>query len=108
MTLADVYSMLNGMTGFNGKVVYNAWEVGNAPELPFICYLETQTNNFKADNQVYKKIQDIDIELYTKTKDTVSEDTIEETLNRNHIAWDKTEDYIESEKCFEIVYSISI
>lgn len=108
MKLADLFTILNGMQGFVGKVVYNAWEEGKAPRLPFICYRETQSNNFYADDKVYQKIQYIDIELYSKLKDSESEELIEETLNNNNLAWEKTETYLYDEKCFQIIYEISI
>jgi len=108
MTITDVYQMLNSIDAFTDKVTYYAWKENEVPELPFICYLETNTNNFLADNRVYQKLQGVEIELYTRNKDIVSETLIETALNENNIIWNKTEDYINSEKCFLIVYEITI
>jgi len=108
MELSTLFLILNSITGFNGKVAYRAFPEGNAPELPFICYLETNTNNVFADNKVYKKKTGIDIELYTENKDTVSENRIEEALNNNMIPWEKSEDYIDTEKCFQITYTLEV
>lgn len=101
--LKDIYSLL-AATGI--PTVYRAWPVGSAPDFPFICYLETGTNNFMADNKVYQKITDLDIELYTREKDPATEALVEQALAE--IPWDKTEVYIDSERCYEIVYSIEI
>ena len=108
MTLKDVKTMLSGITGFDKKVAYRAFPVGDAPALPFICYMETDTDNFFADDKVYKVIQYIDIELYSEKKDEASEKLIEAALDANNIGWNKDEEYISSENMFEVVYTISI
>ena len=108
MTLSELHTMLNGIMGFDGKVAYRAFKKGHAPALPFICYLETQTSNFTADNKVYKVIQEVDIELYSELKDMVSEGLIEDCLNRNEIVWEKYEEYISSENMYQITYTINI
>ena len=108
MTLAELYNLLNSITELNRKVTYRAWPVGEAPELPFICYLETSTDNFKADGKVYKKIQNVDIELYTAKKEPSTEYLIEDALDGANIAWEKSETWIESENCYEITYEITL
>ena len=108
MTLADVKTMLSGITGFDKKVAYRAFPEDGAPALPFICYIATYTDNFFADDQVYKVIQYIDIELYSENKDEASEKLIEATLDANNIGWNKEEEYISTEDMYEVIYSISI
>ena len=108
MTLKDLNTALNSIPGFNKKVAYRAFPVGNAPKLPFICYLCTNTDNFDADDSVYQVIQEVDIELYTAKKDETSEMAVETVLNANGLVWDKSEDYIESESCYMITYTVSL
>ena len=108
MTLKDLNTALNSISGFNKKVAYRAFPVGKAPKLPFICYLCTNTNNFNADDEVYQVIQEVDIELYTAKKDEASEMAIEAMLAENHLSWEKYEDYIDSENCYMITYTTSI
>lgn len=108
MTLADVKTMLDGMTGFKDKVGYRSFPVGQAPPLPFVVYLVKESDNFKADNVVYYPQTNIDIELYSKYKDVASETIIESTLDSNGIVWSKYEQYIDSEEVYEMVYSITI
>lgn len=108
MTLNEVFTMLNSITGFSGKVAYRAFPKGKAPKLPYICYLATQTNNFAADDEVYKVIQGIDIELYTSKKEPATEELVETALNNNHIVWEKYEDYIEDENCYMITYEVEV
>ena len=77
-------------------------------KLPFICYKESFTQNFKADNQVYKKRTFVDVELYTKYKDQFIENKIEQILSDNSITWDVVETFIEEENVFQRVYEISL
>ena len=108
MTLHELMVMLEGIPGFEGKVAYRAFKEGHAPSLPFICYLETQTANFTADNKVYKVIQEVDIELYSKHKDEASEGLIEACLDKHEIVWEKYEEYISDENMYMITYTINI
>lgn len=108
MTLAELNTALNTITGFNGKVVYRAWPVGQAPSLPFIVYLVDGSDNFGADNIVYKKINRVTIELYSKNKDTDSEGAIEDLLASLSIYWEKDEVYIDDEQCYMITYTIEV
>ena len=48
---------------------YDHFAEGESPDPPFICYLIPGTDNFSADGRVYKKINEIHIELYTDFKD---------------------------------------
>lgn len=108
MTLSDLYNLLNSIEAFTGKVAYRAFPEGHAPALPYICYLATQTNNFKADNKVYKVVQGVDVELYTRTKDLTAEETLETAFNDNDIVWEKYEDYIEDDKVYQITYELEV
>lgn len=108
MTLKDLNTALNAIPGFDKKVAYRAFPVGKAPKLPFICYLCTNTDNFAADDYVWQVIQGVDIELYTAKKDEKSEKAVEDKLNELELVWDKSEDYIESESCYMITYTVSL
>ena len=108
MTLKNLNAALNAIPGFNKKVAYRAFPVGKAPKLPFICYLCTNTDNFAADDYVWQVIQEVDIELYTAKKDEASERAVEDKLNELELVWDKYEEYIDSESCYQITYSVSL
>lgn len=108
MTLAELYTQLTSITGFSKKVTYRAWPVGKAPALPFIVYLVDGSDNFGADNIVYKAINRVSIELYSKNKDTASESAIETLLGNLSIYWEKDEVYLDDEQCYEIIYNIEV
>lgn len=108
MTLAELRNALSGISGFDKKVAYRAFPVGAAPALPFICYLDTSTDNFIADNEVYAVIHGIDVELYTQYKDQQSEALIEACLKDLGIVWQKYDEYLDSESMYEVIYSFNI
>lgn len=87
-------------------VVYYAWPVGNAPDLPYICFLTDRTNNFAADNGVFYPVSHWQIELYTRWKDPEAEGKVEKALSS--LFWDKTEIYLDTERCFQILYEVEV
>ena len=108
MTQSELYTMLKA-TGF--PVAYSHFkESPNTPlpSLPYICYLSAFSSNFKADDKVYKKIDNLQIELYTNKKDLIAEKKLEDLLDANEIAYETTETWIDTEKLFQKIYEISI
>ncbi len=87
-------------------VAYRAFEEHKAPPLPYICFLETSSENFFADGLVFVEIKSIQVELYTKQKDEATEDKVKEALSS--FTWQKTETYIESEKCYQILFELEV
>ena len=103
MSLEELRAMLE-TTGL--PVVYRAWPEGEAPPLPFLGYLAAYSNNFGADNRVYYNIRRIQVELYTKQKDPDTEDKVENALSSFY--WEKTEEYLDTERCYQILYEIEV
>lgn len=103
MTLEELRDLLE-TTGL--PVTYREWEANAAPPLPNICYLVSYSNNFAADGKVYCPITHVQIELYTKLKDLESEARVENALASFY--WEKTESYINTEKCYQILYEIEV
>lgn len=87
---------------------YDHFAEGESPDPPFICYLTTNSDNFAADGQVYYKINEIHIELYTDYKDLSAEQRIEAVLDQHGIFYEKSETWIESEKLYEVLYSFEM
>jgi hypothetical protein len=103
MTLAELESILSA-AGY--PVAYSHFN--EAKKHPFICYLVTDSSNFMADDKVYRKINNAQIELYTSKKDLIAEANLEKVLDDNSIAYDSTEIYIESERSFQKIYEVSL
>ena len=64
---------------------YDHFAEGESPDPPFICYLIPGTDHFSADGRVYKKINEIHIELYTDFKDLSVEQKVEAVLDEHGI-----------------------
>lgn len=103
MTLENLYLILKS-TGF--PVAYSHFEEKTPP--PYITYLSQYSSNFIADNRVYKKIDNIQIELYTRQKDLEVEKKLEDLLDENEIAYETTESWIDSEKLFQRIYEVRL
>lgn len=103
MTIEEIFDLLK-ITGL--PVAYHSFPEKNAPQLPFICFLENGTNNLAADGRVYHSAKRITIELYTKSKDTNTENILETTLSG--LFWNKSEQYLTDEKCYEITYDMEV
>ena len=84
---------------------YDHFAEGESPNPPFITFLLPGSNNFAADGKVYKKINEVHIELYTDEKNPETEALVEDVLDDHEIFYEKTEVWIESEKLYEILYS---
>ena len=76
------------------------------PDPPYITYIFTYSSNMYADNKVYKKINNIQIELYTNKKDLQAEAKLEDLLDLNEITYQTSEIFIESENIFQKIYEM--
>ena len=83
---------------------YDHFTEGEAPELPYILYLVSESNNFAADNYAYFKVNEVHIELYTDRKDLTAEQKVEAVLDRHGIFYNRSETWIESEQLYEVLY----
>lgn len=108
MTLESLYTILNSISTFSGKVAYNTFPAGDVPSLPFIVYLETGLNAFSADGITYFSTKKVDIELYEESRNACNESLIEAALNNAGIYFGKSSTWLEDEKCFEIIYTIEV
>lgn len=106
MTLEALKQVLAGV--LPDKVTYRAWPVGEAPQLPYICYMATGSDNFAADNIVYHSATPVRIELYEELKDLTLEGQLEAALTGAGIYWDRDETYIDDERCYLIIYEVEI
>ena len=104
MTLLEFVQLLRS-TGF--PVAYSHFE-DPTPDPPFICYTIPEQPHFTADNRVYHKISDIDIELYTAYKDFEAEKKLEDVLDANNIPYYPYETYIEGEKLYQKIYEVRL
>lgn len=87
-------------------VAYRVFPKDRCPMLPFAVYYSTGATNYPADGDNYYRIDGLIVELYTKDKDIESESKIENQLD--FAIWDKVENYLDTEKCYQIVYTMEV
>lgn len=75
---------------------------------PFICFFFSNTDDVFADDSNFQKIEQLNIELYTNVKDFALEDALEEILKTNNLTYYKEENYIDSEKLYQIAYEMEV
>lgn len=76
--------------------------------LPFGIIHSEQPDNFAADNLVYCEKWNFRFDLYSVKKELSLEAEIKKLLNDNGIAWNKTEQYIDSENCWEVEFEFEV
>ena len=54
----------------------------------------------------YQPIDHVQIELYTKDKNPEAEGMVESALSS--LFWEKSETYIDTEKCYQILYEVEV
>lgn len=105
MTEKELYKILKSV---NLPLAYDHFEEGKAPKLPYLVYRYPYTHNHAADGRTYAKINALDVELYTESKDLITERKIEAVLDEYGIFYEKTETFIASEKMYQIIYQTEV
>lgn len=99
--MQELYNLLKAL---GLPIAYHHFKTPPSP--PYIVYLFSYSNNFGADDKVYDKSNNYQIELYSIKKDLASEKLIEDLFDSNDIFYDKTETYIDSEGLYQVLYEI--
>lgn len=105
MTYKEVSQMIRG-TGL--QYAYYSFPTDQAPPLPYVVYFYPNRNDMMADDENYVRVETLIVELYTETKDFDTEGTIETAFTNNHITYDKTETFINSENMYQCYYETQI
>lgn len=75
---------------------------------PFLIYFASDTTNIYADNIVVFTSVQCSLELYFNKKQPELEESIEQILKQNGIAFSKTETYFSDEKIYLILYEVEL
>ena len=87
---------------------YHHFAEGESPNPPFLLFLSPGENTFSADNLTYHSFKHLDIELYTDEKSPDAEKRVEEVLHQHNIYYTKSETWIESERLYEVLYTLEV
>lgn len=110
MTRQEVNNMMSEIAtqaGLNGYT-YREYRENSAPALPYAIFYYPLSNNEGADNTTWAKIEALNIELYTEEKEFNIENIIETVLTEHGFFYDKSEQYIDSEKMYEVLYEMEV
>ncbi len=75
---------------------------------PFICFFFDESDDLAADNINYQLIRHIFLELYTSEKDFATEATVETALKGAEIFYNRSEQYLDSERLYMVVYEFEV
>jgi hypothetical protein len=104
MTLAKINIILK-QTGY--PVAYHHFK--SDPRPPFILYLVSNGSGHGPDNyRALIRELHLQIELYTTIKDIEAEGNLEVALNTANLSYDLTENYIDSEQLYQVIYEIDL
>ena len=105
MTYQEIAAMVKS---FGLPFAYYQFEEGSGQQCPFVVFYYPNRDDFIADGKNYAKIVNLTIEFYADTKDFVNEDIIEGVLDEYEMAYEKEETYIDSEKMYEVIYTMEV
>ena len=106
MLLKNLDPMIREIAGQIPVAYYAFPKPGKAP--PYLVYYSPGRSDFFADDLNYQGILDLNIELYTKTKNYSLEQSIEAAMTANGLAYGKIETFIESDGVFQITYTTEV
>ena len=105
MTENEIYKILTE-TGL--PVTYDHWNEKDVPALPYLVYRYPAVESIPADDGSRVSVADLDVELYTDTKEPETEKAVEAVFHDYGIIYNKTERYISSERLYETLYETEV
>lgn len=105
MTYSEIQAMVHE-TGFS--CAYDHFSPEDAVDPPFVVWLFPDMRPYAADDSVWLKRQRLNIELYTDVKDPAREQAVESVLDAHGFVYEKTEQWISTEKMYEVLYQMEV
>lgn len=105
MTYKEVAAMVKSI---GLPFAYYSFPEGTEMTPPFVVYFYSFSDDLMADDINYQEIPTLNIELYTAEKDFDLEATVEAVLKNNGLTYYKEEQFIKSEKMFQIAYEMEV
>lgn len=105
MTYTELATMIGS---FELPYAYYQFPEGTGQEPPFVVFFYSNIDDLYADETNYQRIVTLNIELYTREKDFDNEAKIEGVLASYNLTYYKEENYIDSEKMYQIAYEMEV
>ena len=80
----------------------------DVPKRPYVVWYFPRSDDFYADGLNYQKIEQLNIELYTRTKDFEAEAAVEAVLASYGLSWTREEQMIDQESGYEVLYIMEV
>ena len=108
MTFKEIATMINSIGYPSAYYQFDPDPDNPPPAPPFICFFYDSSDDMYADNKNYQHITALVVELYTDNKDFTAESAVETALTKSGLSWTKSEDYINSERMYQITYNTGV
>lgn len=105
MTYKEIAAMIESI---GLPYAYYQFPEGTGQEPPFVVFFYSNIDDLYADESNYQRIVTLNIELYTREKDFEKEATVEGILQNSGLSYYKEENYIDSEKLYQIAYEMEV
>lgn len=105
MTYKEVAAMIREV---GVPYAYYQFTEATAKPCPFIVFYYPGRDDFIADDRNYTPVTRLIMELYTDDKDFALEAAAEAVWTSHGLVFYKSENYIDSEKMYQIVYETEI
>ena len=105
MTYKEIAAMIESI---GLPYAYYQFPEGTGQEPPFVVFFYSNIDDLYADESNYQRIVTLNIELYTREKDFEKEATVEGILQNSGLSYYKEENYINSEKMYQIAYEMEV
>lgn len=103
--LGDLLSTIEISEGVNIEITYDHFTTPNHKP-PFIIYFIEDVSTLKADDKVHSQENNFIVDLCVEVKNVELENKIEKLFNDNYLPYDKEEEYLDSERMYQIRYFI--
>ena len=105
MTYKEIAAMVESI---GLPYAYYQFPEGTGQEPPFVVFFYSNIDDLYAAESNYQRIVTLNIELYTREKDFEKEAAVEGILQNSGLSYYKEENYIDSEKMYQIAYEMEV
>lgn len=105
MTFKEV---TDALAAIGYPVTYLQWPEKEVPQLPYICYYYPSMSPDVADDTHHAQLHNLNVELYTKSKDFAVESEVDQALLNAGFVFTKEETFLNDENMYEILYMMEV
>lgn len=100
--------MLGMFETYGIPITYYSYPERHAPALPYAVYYFPDQRPEAADDISWTGIATLNVELYTREKDFMTEQKVDEILSAYDLVYTKDEAYINNEHMFQVLYQMEV